>query len=181
MGENPIEGVSPVGLGPSSSTELTGSPPTKGADPHAKPSLSIEVSECTTTLTLTLEHQAKVYSADAMVEADTAALTTSQGLPFIKPEPVDPHLKFTGNLGVVNDKLEIIDFMPAQEVCHTGHQVKQGPLQCAPHFPQAALHCQPAEELQEWSDTPNPMTAQSPLSFHGTSLLLLLCQMPPGV
>ncbi len=94
-----------------------------------------------------------------MVEADAAALTTSRGLPFIKPEPVDPlPVKFTGDLGVINDELEIIDFVPAWEVCHVGHQVKQEPPECAPHFPWAASHCQAAEELQEWSNTPNPMT-----------------------
>ena len=101
--------------GPSSSTELTGSPPTKGADPPAEPSSSVESSECTTTLTLTLEHWAEVHSADTMVEANAAALTASRGIPFIKPEPVDPlPVKFTGDLRVIDGKLEIIDFVPAR-------------------------------------------------------------------
>ena len=100
-----------------------------------------------------------MHSSDATVEADAAALAASQGLSLIKPEPVDPPpVKFTGNLGVIDDELEIIDFVPAQEVCHTGCQVKQEPLEHAPHFPQAALHHHPTEELQEQTDAPNPMT-----------------------
>ncbi len=77
MGENPIEGVSPVESGPPSSTELTGSPPTKGADPPTEPSSSVEASEHTATLTPTLEYWAEVHSSDTMVEADAIALTTS--------------------------------------------------------------------------------------------------------
>ncbi len=113
-GENPIEGVSPVASGPSSNTKLTGSPATKGADPPTRPSLLVEASEPTATLALTLEHQAEVHSADAMVGSDAAALTALQGLPFIKPEPKDPlPVKFTGNLRVIDDELEIVDFVPA--------------------------------------------------------------------
>ncbi len=192
-----------------------GGPPTKGADPPAEPSLSVEALEHTTTLALILEHWAEVHSSDAMVEADAAALAASQGLPLINPKPIDPlPVKFTGNLRVINNELEIINFVPAHEVCHTGCQVKQEPLEHAPHFPWAALCHHPAEELQEWSNAPNPMTGhvrvdtsdcpmlshvaaddsqpstsgavlplllppavppQSPLSFHRTSLLLLLC------
>ena len=158
MGENPVEGVSPVELGPSSSTELMGSPPTKGADPSAKPSSSVEVSECTATLAPILEHQAEVHSSDTTVKADAAALAASQGLPLIKPKPIDPlPIKFTGDLRVVDDELEIINFVPTWEVCHMGHQVKQEPLEYAPCFPWAVSHHHPAEELQEWSNAPNPM------------------------
>ncbi len=99
-----------------------GSPPTKGANPPAGPSLSVKALEPTTTLTPILEHWAKVHSTDTMVGADTAALTTSQGLPFMKPEPEDPlPVKFIGDLRVIDDELEIVDFVPAWEVCHVGH------------------------------------------------------------
>ena len=180
-GENPIEGVSIVELWPFSSTELMGSPPTKGADPPAEPSSSVKASECTTTLALTLEHQAEVHSADTIVQADTVALTTSWGLPFIKPKPIDPPpVKFTGKLWVINDELEIIDFVPAQEVCHTGCKVKQEPPECAPCFPQAASCCQAIEELQEWSYTPNPMMEHVGADMSDPpTLQLMTVNLPP--
>ena len=63
-----------------------------------------------------------MHSADAMWGADTAALTASRGLPLIKPEPMDPlPVKFIGDLRVIDDELEIVDFVPAWEVCHVGH------------------------------------------------------------
>ncbi len=156
-------------------------PPTKGVDPPAKPSSLVEVLEHTTTLTLTLEHQAEVHSADTIVEANAAALTTSWGLPLIKPKPMDPlPVKFTGDLGVIDDELEIIDFVPAWEVCHAGHQVKQEPLERAPHFPCAASHHHPTEELQEQSDTPNPMMGQTCQTIlHPPTLRLMTVNLPP--
>ncbi len=66
-------------------------------------------------------------------------------------------VKFIGDLRVIDDELEIVDFVPAREVCHVGHQVKGEPQEHAPHFPWAVSHCQAAGGSQEWSDTPNPM------------------------
>ena len=82
-------------------------------------------------------------------------------------------MKFTGDLRVIDNELEIIDFVPAWEVCHAGHQVKQEPPEHAPHFPWAASHHQPTEQLQEQSNAPNPMmghvradTSDHPESSH---------------
>ncbi len=82
-GENPIEGVSPVESGPSSSTELMGGLPSKGADPPVKPSASIKMTECTATPALTQEHQAKVHSSTIDTVANAVVLTTAHCLPLV--------------------------------------------------------------------------------------------------
>ncbi len=151
-GENPIEGVSPVESEPSSCSELRGGPPTKSVDPPTEPLASVEVSEHTTTPTLT-----NVHSSAVNIEANAEALTTSCDHPFIKPEPLDPlPVKFTGDLRVINDELEIIDFVPAQEVSHAGHQVNQELLEHASHPPQAMSCSHPVGEIQSQSNAPSP-------------------------
>ncbi len=111
----------------------------------------------TATPALTQEHQARLHSAAVNAVADTEVLTTAHGHPFIKPEPVDPSpVKFTGNLGVIDDELEIINFIPAWEVSHTGCQVKQEPPECVSCLSQAALHSHPTGEVQGQSDAPSP-------------------------
>ena len=156
-GKNPVKGVSPVESEPSSCSELMGSPPTKGTDPPAEPSAPVEASEHTPTPTPTQEHWAKVHSSAINVEADTEALTASCGCPFIKPKPLDPlPVKFTGDLRVINDELEIVNFVPAREVSHTGHQVKQLLPEHVSCPPWAALHSHPMGEIQGWSDAPSP-------------------------
>ena len=156
-GENPVKGVSPVESEPSSCSELIGSPPTKGVDPPAKPSASVKASECTVTPALTQEHQAEVHSSTVNIETNAEVLTASHGHPFIKPKPMDPlPVKFIGDLGVIDNELEIINFVPAQEVSHTGCQVKQEPPEHASHPPQAASHSHLAGEIQGQSNAPSP-------------------------
>ncbi len=159
-GEIPVEGASPVESEPCSCSELMGSPSTKGADHPAESSALVEVLECTATPAPTQEHWAEVHSSTINVEADAEALTTSHGHHFIKPEPLDPQpVPFIGDLGVVNDELEIIDFVLAQEVSHTGHQVKQEPLEhasCPPWAALSTLGSHPIGEMQGQSDAPSP-------------------------
>ncbi len=94
--------------------KLTGGPPVKGADHSAELTASIEVPEHTTTLTLTQEHRAEVHSSAVDMEADAEALTATCGHAFIKPELLDPKLViFTSDLRVVNNELEIVNFVPA--------------------------------------------------------------------
>ena len=98
-----------------------------------------------------------MHSSAIDVEANAEALTASHGHPFIKPKPVDPPpVKFTGNLGVINNELEIVNFILAREVSHAGCQVKQEPLEHASCPTQAVLHSHPTGEIQGQSNAPSP-------------------------
>ncbi len=80
--------------------------------------------------------------------------------PFIKEEPLDPKpVTFTGDLGVIDNELEIVNFVPCHEVSHASCQVKEELLEGTSHPSRAKpslLDSLPVEVTQPWSDTPDP-------------------------
>ena len=176
MGETLIKGGSPVESELSLQSELMGGPPIGGADHPAGLPVMAEASEGTMTLTLTLEHQAEVHSSTLNAGADAKALPTAHGHPFIKPEPLDPKpVTFTRDLGVIDDELEIVDFMPGHEVSHASRTVKEEPLEGTswPHRVKPSMSDSlPMAGTQHWSDAPNPKVGpiQSTLSDQPATL-----------